>query len=141
MLRQIQHLAQSLHGLVWVPIPFKLYQVTSEYGTGWSQQGREGWLVRETTWDADTGVLLNYVILLPDHLSIRLVYQCTGHVHIRHDSDMIVHFKKTQGKSFVWITYLYLNFRYWNFSRRRKSWLPKYCCIGISKFSFRERLC
>ena len=69
-------------------------------------------------------------------ISVSVYWTC-----FRHDSDTIVHFKKTQGKSFVWITYLYLNFRYWNFSRRRKSWLPKYCCIGISKFSFRERLC
>lgn len=35
LLRQIQHLAQSLGGLVWMSIPFKLYQVMSGYGTGW----------------------------------------------------------------------------------------------------------
>ena len=34
--RQNQHLPQSLGGLVWAPIPFKRYQVTSGYDTRYS---------------------------------------------------------------------------------------------------------
>ena len=66
-----------------------------------------------------------------------VIYYLEMFINIRHNCA----FQENSKIVFLWITSVYLNFRYWNFSRRRKPWLQKHLLHCHLQLSFKENLC